>query len=173
VLGIDGKSAAGRAGGRGAWSKGEGWGRDERLGFVELFAGHEFGEGFKAIYVGVVTGSEGAGVPGVGRDIVERQALAMFIEIGEEGFGARMALLGGEAGPVGGLFIVVRDADALEITISETVLARCEALYRGSSEPICGLDVVNRSGVATIVKRAEILLCHGVSMLGRKLIPVK
>jgi len=173
VLGIEGKSVASGAGGRGAWSKGEGWGRDERLGFVELFAGHEFGEGFKAIYVGVVAGSEGAGVPGVGRDIVERQALAMFIKIGEEGFGARMALLGGEAGPVGGLFIVVRDSDALEITIGETVLGLCETLYRGSAEPICGLDVVDWSGVAKIVERAQVLLRHAIAMLGGQLIPVK
>jgi len=128
ALGIGGKSAAGGVGGWGAWSKREGWRGDERLGFVELFAGHDFGEGFEAIEVGVVAGGDCAGIPGVGRDIVERQAFALFVEIGEESCGAGMALLGGEASPVGGLFFVARDSDPLEIAIGEAVLALCETL---------------------------------------------
>jgi hypothetical protein len=68
-----------------------------------LFACHDLRKGFETICADVVAGSDRAGVPGVGRDIVERQASAAFIEIGDEGLRPRVALLGGEEGPVGGL----------------------------------------------------------------------
>jgi hypothetical protein len=84
ALGIGGKSAIDGFRGGGAWSERERWGGDEGLGFVELFSSHELGEGFEAIEVGIVAGSECAGVPGVGRDVVEWQTLATFVEIGEE-----------------------------------------------------------------------------------------
>jgi hypothetical protein len=68
-----------------------------------LLGRHDLRKGFETIGVGVVASSDGAGVPSVGGDIVERQAFATFVEIAEEGLGARVALIGSEAGPVSGL----------------------------------------------------------------------
>jgi hypothetical protein len=84
--------------------------RDKGIGFLELLACHDLRKGFEAIAVGDVAGGDRAGVPSVGRDIVERHSLATFIEIGKEGLGTRRALFGGEEGPVGGLYIVARDS---------------------------------------------------------------
>lgn len=84
---------------------------DEGFGYLELFGGHDLGKGFEAVGGGDVAVGDRAGVPGIGRDIVERQTFAMFIEKGKESLGTRMALLSGQARPVGGLGIVGRDSD--------------------------------------------------------------
>jgi len=96
-------NAGNRGSGSGANVKRKGLGRDKRIGFVDLGRRHDLGKGFEASQVGVVAGGDGEGVPGVGGDIVERQAFAILVEIGEKGLGARIALLGGEECPVGGL----------------------------------------------------------------------
>jgi len=57
--------------------------------------------------------------------------------------------------------------------MGETVLTFCKTLLGGSPEPFCGFDVINRGGEAEKEKRAEVLLCDGVSMLGSETIPVK
>jgi hypothetical protein len=96
--------------------------RDEGVGFVELSAGHDLRKSFEVRGAGVVARGDGAGVPGVSRNIVERKALAGFIKITEQRLGARMALIGSEAGPVSGLSVVDRNANAFEVGVSEVVL---------------------------------------------------
>ena len=100
---IGGKVTGGGTGGIGARPKRRRLSGDKRVGFVDLVAGHNLRKCFEAICVGIVAGSDRAGVPGIGGDIVERHALAVFVEIGEKGLGVCVALFSCEDGPVGGL----------------------------------------------------------------------
>jgi len=138
--------------------------RDEGVGFVELPARHDLRKGFEVLGAGVVARGDGAGVPAVGRNVVEREALAVFIKIAEQRLGARMALVGGEAGPVSGLSVVDRNANAFEIGVGEVVLGFSEALIRRSAVPFESFNEVDVNGVAEIVEIAEIELPRRIAV---------
>lgn len=76
--------------------------REQRVRPVKLFAGHDLREILEALGAGLLTGTDGAGVPSIRGDVIEGQTLAMFREITKEGKGTRMALIGGKASPPGG-----------------------------------------------------------------------
>lgn len=103
----------------------DGWRRVDGLkgaSFVELFSGHDVGELGAPGLAGVVTGGESPGIPGVGGDVIEGNAFALLVEIGETGFCARETTLRGEANESGGFGVVALDSDAVEIKIGEIVL---------------------------------------------------
>jgi hypothetical protein len=147
--------------------------RDEGVGFVELPASHDLRKSFEVLGAGVVARGDGAGVPGVGGNVVERKALAGFIKIAEQRLGARMALIGGEASPVSGLSVVDRNANAFEIAVSEVVLGFSQALIRGSAVPFEGFTEVDVNGVAEIVEIAEIELSRRIPVERGSAIPLQ
>jgi hypothetical protein len=147
--------------------------RDEGVGFVELPASHDLRKRFEVLGAGVVARGDGAGVPGVGRNVVERKALAGFIKIAEQRLSARMALIGGEAGPVSGLSVVDRNANAFDIGVSEVVLSLSQTLVRSSAVPFESFNEVDVNGVAEIVEIAEIELSRRIAVQGGSAIPLK
>lgn len=147
--------------------------RDEGVGFVELPASHDLRNSFEMLGAGVVARGDGAGVPGVGRNVVERKALAGFIKIAEQRLGASMALIGGKAGPVSGQSVVDRNANAFEIGVGEVVLGLSQALIRSSAVPFESLNEVDVNGVAEIVEIAEIELSRRIAVQGGSAIPLK
>jgi len=91
---------------------------DERVGFIELSPSHDLGKVFETIGAGAIASSDGASVPSIGRNVVERHAFAVFIEIAEESEGASASLIGGATCPVDGRNVVDRHAMTFEIAVS-------------------------------------------------------
>src|ERR1700739_1906447 len=90
--------------GAGAWRRGlrlrlGGEGGEEGGGLVDLLAGHEARELFAAAGARGVTCGERAGIPGVGSDVIERQASSLLVEVRQVGLRAGQTLLRGEAQP--------------------------------------------------------------------------
>jgi hypothetical protein len=72
--------------GGGGWRRGLGLrlggeGGEEGGGFVDLLAGHEARELVAAAGARGITRGERAGIPGVGSDVIERQAFALLVEV--------------------------------------------------------------------------------------------
>ena len=131
---------------------------DERVGFIELFPSHDLGKVFETIGAGVLSSSDGTSVPSIGRNVIERDAFAAFIEIAEENEGASVSLIGSATCPVDGLNIVDRNSMTFEIAVSEIVLGLREPAVGSRAEPFDSLGVVDRSAITEIVEGTEIQL---------------
>jgi hypothetical protein len=60
-----------------------GRGGEERRGLVELLARHQARELVAAVGARGVTRGERAGIPGVGSDVIERQASSLLVEVSQ------------------------------------------------------------------------------------------
>lgn len=91
----------------------------ECVGLIHLLGGHDLGELFAAVDARLVASGDSARVPGIGRDVVEGNAFALFEKKAHAGFRGRQARASGEAHELRGVVIVPRQSDAIEIKISE------------------------------------------------------
>jgi hypothetical protein len=145
----------------------------ERIGLIELSSSHDLGKVFETIGAGVLASSEGTRVPSIGRNAIERDAFAVFIEIAEESEGASVPLIGGPTCPVDGLNVVDRDSMTFEIAVSEIVLGLRQPPVGGGAEPFDSRDVVDRSAITEIVEGTEIKLRRSAAVHGGRAIPAK
>ena len=61
---------------------------------------------FATLSAGGIAGGHGAGIPGVGSDVIERNAFAEFVEIGEAGLRAGEDFVGGETDETSGFGVI-------------------------------------------------------------------
>ena len=144
-----------------------------RVGFIELSPSHDLGQVFETIGAGVFASSDGTRVPSIGRNVIERDAFAVFIEVAEESEGASVSLIGGATCPVDGLNVVDRDSMTFEIAVSEIVLGLSETPVGSGAEPFDSLDVVDGSAITEIVESTEIELRRSAAVHGGRAIPAK
>lgn len=102
-----------------AWG---GIGGDEGRGLIELLAGHEVRELFATRSAGGIAGSQSAGIPGVGSDVIERHAFTQFVEIGEVGLRAGESFFGGETDEASGFGVVNLNSNTVIIKKGELTL---------------------------------------------------
>jgi hypothetical protein len=132
---------------------------------VELLAREQMREAGAASRTAAVASSDGAGIPVVGQNIIERDTFAGFVKVSEVGLGVRVTLFGGESLPVGRFGVIHREADAFEVEDSKIVLGGGDAQIGSDAKPLGGQSIVTRSAYPGEVERSEVGLSHGVAVL--------
>jgi hypothetical protein len=143
------------------------------VSLVELFRGHERGERFEVSGGGFVSIHNGAGIPRVGRDIIERQASAGFKEHGESGFGQGIALTCREVFPASGFLVAGLNTHSFGIKDSEIVLSDGVAKISGGMEPTSGFVEVAVNARAVEIHGGEVALGVGIVLLSGSEIKLK
>lgn len=140
---------------------------------VDLLAREEMRETGAASGAATVAGCDGAGVPGVGCNIIEGDTFAGFVQVSQVGLGVGVALLGGETFPADSFGIIHWDAGALEIEDAKIVLGGGEAEIGSSAKPLGRQSIVTRSAYPGEVDRSQVGLPDGIAMLCRGEIPIE
>lgn len=96
-----------------------------------MVGGHDLGQVFAILSAGLIAVGHGAGIPGIGSDVIERNTFAVFVEISEAGLRAGKILLSGEADESSGFVVIARNDNSIKIKIGEIALRFGKARISG------------------------------------------
>src|SRR5260370_33700586 len=133
LVGMEEREGGGACG-RGLGLRLGGEGGEERSGIVDLLAGHEARELVAAAGARGVTCGERARIPGVGSDVIERQASSLLVEGCQGGLRPGQALLRGEAQPAGSFRVIEWDAQTFVVGNAQTGLSLGGACIGGGAK---------------------------------------